>query len=203
MEFVNVFGVYIASVNLKSLDIKKALKYVQTEVDTKKSGNDNNGSLSKNQRILDCDFFSDVKEEIESYCKEYAVAHGHVVEGVKICNSWGNLLKIGEPIHAHYHVNSYISGSFYLTEGSPIWFHNTIDNLFTFLPAIKFDPNNIKTWQTMFFNPVPGSMFLFPSMLTHHVDNNSNSYRYSIAFNTLPCGNFGLETSNYNIQKIV
>ena len=136
--------------------------------------------------------------------KLYVEDQGHIVDQIKMTNSWGNTLKQNQPINIHNHPNSYVSGVFYLTEGSPLTFHNplTTEDLFTFRPLQNWEENNPRTWQMTTLGLKPGHLFIFPSKLKHHVGNNSNNYRYSIAFNTLPVGQLGDLTQQINIKEV-
>ena len=209
MEIHEIFGYSIGLHKLKTLDIDKALEYV-TSTDNKTydeglgtTGNDN-GKTSLNQRFLDLPLFEDVKKEIEQKSLEYVKAHGHKVQSIGVTASWCNILNNTNIIHRHNHANSYVSGSFYLTEGSPILFYRRppIGQLFTFTPEIEFDENNSKTWETARINPTPGSLLIFPSLVDHSVENNTNDFRCSIAFNTMPIGDFGGKTKNINIGEL-
>jgi len=203
MQMIPVFGAWVGVAKLESLNINETLEYVKSLDEQHAYGGDN-GTVTVNQRLLDDSIFENVKTEIEKLTKEYIDIQGHVVEEVKVASSWGNTLRKDEPIHVHCHPNSYVSGVFYLTEGSPLHFHNpvVIEDLFTFSPLQKWDPNNQHTWQTIYLEPKPGWIFLFPSKLKHHVEFNENDYRYSIAFNTLPIGTIGDSTKEMNIKEI-
>jgi uncharacterized protein (TIGR02466 family) len=203
MEMIQVFGIWIGAAKLESLDINKALQYVQT-LDEEYAYGGVTGTVTITQRLLDAPIFTDVKKEIETLSKEYASIHGHIVDEVKIASSWGNILRRDEPINVHTHPNSYISGVFYLTDGSPLHFHNPLltEDLFTFKPLVQWDPDNSHTWQVIHLEPKPGWMFLFPSKVKHHVEYNDNDYRYSIAFNTLPVGPIGNSTTQMTIKTL-
>ena len=203
MELVSIFGTWVAAAKLESLDINAALEYVKT-LDNKDVSNGDNGSVTVTQKLLDAPIFKNVKEECEYLSKLYVEDQGHIVDQIKISSSWGNTLKQNEPINIHNHPNSYVSGVFYLTEGSPLNFHNplTTEDLFTFRPLIKWDENNSRTWQMAKLGLKPGWVFIFPSKLKHHVNNNDNEYRYSVAFNTLPVGLTGDLTQQINIKTI-
>jgi uncharacterized protein (TIGR02466 family) len=203
MNLIELFGVYIGSTKLESLDIVKAIKFVNSIEHESAEGGDH-GQVSVSQMILHEPFFKDVKDEIEHLATTYVSMHGHAIDQVQIASSWGNILTSGEPIHAHSHANSYVSGSFYLTTGAPIHFHNplTTEELFTLSPNVVFDEKNKLTWRTIYIEPTPGQVLFFPSKLKHHVESNNTNYRYSIAFNTLPTGAFGHTTKHINISSL-
>ena len=204
MQMIPVFGAWVGIAKIESLDIDAALAYVQT-LDEKDAYGGDNGAVTVTQRLLDAPVFKGVKEEIEQLSTEYVNLQGHLVDEVKIASSWGNTLRRDEPIHVHMHPNSYISGVFYLTEGSPLHFHNSLvtEELFTFRPVVQWDENNQYTWQVVHLEVKPGWMFLFPSKLKHHVEHNENDFRYSIAFNTLPVGPIGDNTKQMTIKTLV
>ena len=200
---MQLFGVWIGISKLESLDVEESIDFVKT-LDHQSAEGGDHGKVTQTQALLSDPFFKNVRAEIEQLTKEYVSIQGHDVEQIQIASSWGNILSSGEPIHAHSHANSYVSGSFYLTSGSPIHFHNplTVESLFTFSPNVQFDQHNQMTWRTMYLEPQPGQIIMFPSKLKHHVEKNTSDYRYSIAFNTLPIGNFGHITKQINIKSL-
>jgi len=203
MQMIPIFGAYVGAAKLESLDVNAALEYVKT-LDEKDAYGGDNGAVTITQRLLDAPMFSEVKKECEHLAKAYVEVQGHTVDQVQIASSWGNTLRKDEPIHPHTHPNSYISGVLYLTGGSSLNFHHPLvtEDLFTFRPVVVWDAENPHTWQVMSMNPEPGALFLFPSKLKHHVDNNENDFRYSIAFNTLPTGPIGDNTKEMNIATV-
>lgn len=203
MQIIPIFGTYIGVAKIESLDIDNALEHVQSlESYTKEDHGYNTVTL----RMLHDPVFAEVKKEIEQLSKEYVSIQGHVVDKIKVTASWGNELRRGDPVNVHNHPNSFISGVFYLTEGSPLNFHNPLstEDLFTFRTQIKHDDNNPHTWQVLKLPIQPGYVILFPSKVMHHVDKNENDFRYSIAFNTLPLVNYERGLGNeMNINTLV
>jgi uncharacterized protein (TIGR02466 family) len=203
MQMIPIFGTWVGMAKLQSLDIAAALEHVGT-LDKKHESGSNNGSVTITQRLLDAPIFQAVKAECEQLSKDYVKLQGHQVEQVKIASSWGNTLGKDDPIHVHMHPNSYVSGVFYLTEGAPLNFHNPLqtEDLFTLRPLVQWDEHNHHTWQVLKLPIKPGYMLLFPSRLLHHVENNDNDFRYSIAFNTMPTGLIGDTTKELNIVGV-
>ena len=163
-----------------------------------------NGSVTQSQRLLDAPELELVKRELEQLSLEYVHLQGHVVDSVSIGNSWGNTLKLNEPIHMHTHPNSYVSGVFYLTDGTPLNFHNPLltEDLFMVRPLVQWQEDNEYTWQVLKVPIRAGYVILFPSRLKHHVDPSDTEYRYSIAFNTMPTGPIGDSTKELDITGI-
>lgn len=201
MNFVELFPTTIAVHKLASLDVAVALEKIK--VLNYVNDHDNRGQYTQDQDVLADPYFADVCKEIEEACNSFAKAHGHQVNGVGICSSWANRIPNGNIINKHTHANSYISGSFYLTGGSPIEFFNTglNDTVFNFAPAKSFDPNNMRTFGSIYFDVEPGQLILFPSGMAHGVQENKGADRYSVAFNTLPVGLFGEPTKQMRWSK--
>lgn len=112
-----------------------------------------------------------------------------------ITQSWLNYTKAGEFHHKHQHPNSAISGVLYFDADI-----NTDKIIFShpepyrqLSPAIdpkKFNLFNSSTW---FFMVQTGKLVMFPSSLTHQVENKKGSNtRISLAFNTFYQGSLGI-----------
>lgn len=201
MNFVDLFPTTIATHKLASLNVEDALERIKDLNYIDDHGN--RGQYSQDQNLLNDPYFTKVCEEIEEVCSAFAKAHGHQVQGIGICSSWANRIPHSNIINKHTHANSYISGSFYLTGGSPIEFFNTglNDTVFNFAPAKNFDPTNVRTFGSIYFDIEPGQLVLFPSGLAHGVQENKGPDRYSVAFNTLPVGLFGEPTKQIHWKK--
>jgi uncharacterized protein (TIGR02466 family) len=151
---------------------------------------------SKNSYILDLPPLKSVKEELHKHLNDYFKSVMCPPDNVDIyiTQSWLNTTNSNEYHHAHNHVNSYISGVFYVqAEGDSdrITFDSP-HQLFTLHVENKeFNPFNSDSW----WMPVStGEVLLFPSTLTHSVTTpTSKNTRVSIAFNTFLKGNLGIE----------
>jgi uncharacterized protein (TIGR02466 family) len=201
MDLVDIFPATIAVTELKSLTpdvINKAIELIDLGSNVSDMASD--GAYTNEQNLLDKVLFRDVKEEILATCLEFARAYSHKVDKLHICNSWGNIIGLGQSIRFQRHVNSYISGSFYLTEGSAFTFHNFAgENLFTMMPEVVTD-DNFRGQKAFVINPKPGRLILFPSGLYHSVLNSEQATkRYSVAFNTIPLGKVGTPTNLVNL----
>ena len=114
-----------------------------------------------------------------------------------------SLLNVVEPlgsIQRHWHANSIISGSFYISteEDDRIVF---TDPNKAVKGILKLDQKEYNVWnsQTWFFPVENNLLFLFPSWLEHEVAPNekATTNRISLAFNVFAKGNFG-RTMNLN-----
>lgn len=154
------------------------------------------GLLSKNQNLLDEDIFSNVKLEIIELAEAYVQhAFEHVYDGLRIVNSWANVVGYNQNINIHRHSNSYISGCFYLGCGSDFVFYNIDDHSFSIKPESK-NPSNPRVSPSFSISPERGKIIFFPSGLYHSVDTSlDDRNRYSVAFNIMPIGAIGSETN--------
>lgn len=202
MNIVELFGIPIGYHKLTTLNSEEAFEYVQKQ--EFKISDDTGHQATKNERLLQDDYFKEVKEEVKEATFRYAKdTHGHKIDNVGITGSWANITENQGEIEAHTHSNSYISGVFYLTNGSTINFYNpkpTIE-LFMVRPGVEFNPENRYTWSTNTITPEPNLMLIFPSMMPHSVTP-SLERRCSIAYNTMPTGTFGDETTLLSIRDV-
>jgi uncharacterized protein (TIGR02466 family) len=202
MELVDIFPATIAVADLKTLT-PDLMARAKTMIDLDCAANNvrGDGSYTQEQQLLNLAPFAAVKQEILGLCREFAKAHSHLIEDVSICNSWGNVVRQGENIRYHRHANAYISGSFYLTEGSPFNILNQHhSNLFNFEPA-RSPGENYRAMDSFTIRPKPGRIILFPANLMHCVlPSQSAVLRYSIAFNAIPVGTIGNPTSLMQIK---
>lgn len=118
-----------------------------------------------------------------------------------IYNSWGTQTLPNGFSSSHTHSNSWISGVYYPSsnENFKIKFYNDYLNQFYSIPS-EHNIYNTKEW---LITPKENQLILFFSNLRHKIlFNKSNEKRYSIAFNVLPNGNFGVGDSevNFNIS---
>jgi uncharacterized protein (TIGR02466 family) len=203
MELVDLFPKTIAVAELQSLTpeiIAQAIELIDLSSSNEVPGD---GAYTHDQRFLNRAIFRDVKQEILGLCRDFAKAYSHIVDDIHICNSWGNVVGHGESIRYHKHNNSYISGSFYLSEGSG--FNITDRNrteLFGFAPAIQ-PGDNYRAMESFTIPPKPRRIILFPSGMMHSVlPSQSQAKRYSVAFNAIPVGKIGGPTSLMEIRPV-
>ena len=111
-----------------------------------------------------------------------------------ITQSWLNYTKPGEYHHTHEHPNSIISGVFYIDadrENDKIIFHKANRYQQIKFPQTEYNAFNSESW---FFNVGNGDLKLFPSSLTHNVEQKKgDNVRCSLAFNVFVKGYIGAE----------
>jgi uncharacterized protein (TIGR02466 family) len=112
-----------------------------------------------------------------------------------ITQSWLNYTSKGQFHHKHNHPNSILSGVFYFSADASrdkIILYNEKYKQIT-IPTKQFNLYNSETW---WFAVKTGSLVIFPSHLTHMVEQIvSDDTRVSLAFNVFANGYFGDEDS--------
>jgi uncharacterized protein (TIGR02466 family) len=110
-----------------------------------------------------------------------------------ITQSWINYTDPGHHHHKHEHPNSIISGVFYFnadSEKDKIFFYTQNYKQISITPK-EWNIHNSDSW---WFSVKTGGLILFPSHLTHMVENTtSDKTRISLAFNVFAKGTVGDE----------
>lgn len=204
MELVDIFPATIAVAELQTLTpavIDAARRLLDTDCASHANAVAGDGRYTREQQLLNLPLFADVKREIIGLCREFARAHSHRIDDIAICNSWGNVVQRGEGIRYHRHSNAYISGSFYLGDGSPFNILNQHHStLFNFSPELV-PGSNYRAMESFTIPPKARRLVLFPANLMHCVlPSQTDAPRYSIAFNAVPTGKIGIATSLLEIR---
>lgn len=111
---------------------------------------------------------------------------------LRITQCWANYTEPGQYHHKHEHPNSLVSGVFYV-QSDP-----ALDRIYfyrTGYQTIKITTENFNTFnsESWWFESVPNTLILFPSSLSHNVDQvKAQDTRISISFNTFPVGQCGV-----------
>jgi hypothetical protein len=202
LELYDIFPKTIALAQLRTLTpslINDAIAFLD-ETELVELGSD--GAYTEEQQLLELPLLRAGKEELLTLCMEFSQAWAHEVKAIGICNSWGNVVGLNQSIRYHRHDNSYISGSFYLTEGSKFnLLNNLTSDLFSIVPKIKHDAPHKRSFESLDIDPKPGKVIIFPSGMYHSVAASTNDKkRYSIAFNAIPLGEVGKPTSLMDVQ---
>jgi uncharacterized protein (TIGR02466 family) len=160
-----------------------------------------NGKITKNKNLLNENAYSSLKEQIDNQVDLF------IRDVLKVSNdidfyltrSWGAQFDKNGYGNSHIHGNSMLSGVCYLqAESGEIMFlkEKGYHNLFTSTFELTYNSYNIYNSESWRFTPSAGSIYIFPSNLTHLVlTNTSDTTRYSIAFNYFVKGKFGIEES--------
>jgi len=203
MEFITLFPTVILGEklnNISSLKNEVYYNFLNNPKIYKPEERDPTLSFSTiNQRILDLPLFLDLKTQILKSARLYLDQLGHIYEDIQISNSWGTKTTRGQKSQYHYHINSYISGVYYISSGSDIVFFSEERSRWNLYPNIKFDPNNPFTYETYHITPSPSLLLLFPSYMHHQIEENKGPDRFSLAFNIIPKGEFGPRTGKLSL----
>ena len=113
-----------------------------------------------------------------------------------ITQSWLSTTKPGEYHHTHYHSNSLISGTFYISTAEGDMITCVDPNAGNKERGLKSEPKEHNIWNALEWSlPVNNNLLLlFPSWLSHYVPINESTRsepRMTIAFNTFAKGIFG------------
>jgi|TARA_B100000900_G_scaffold367616_1_gene344234 uncharacterized protein (TIGR02466 family) len=158
-------------------------------------------SVTSDQYILDR--FPPLKDVITKYINQYVAKLSHTLVNYKISSSWGYVTRFNNAKeNLHHHNNSNISGVFYLTKGASIAFSNNfLNDKFPFKTGLTFKTLDNRPNGVIELEIKEKQLIIFPSYLPHCVlENKDDSYRVSIAFNSIPSGEFGDITSKLNIK---
>ena len=178
--------------NLSPREEKEIRKIIEKEGMYKNTGN-----FTSNNSYIFNDKLKKIKEFCEQHIKKYVeqVINSKEELDFYITQSWLNVTKPGEYHHEHYHVNSIVSGVFYISteEDDKITFGDPNAKL---RELIKFEPKEYNLWTSTvwFFPSVTNELVLFPSWLNHRVGVNEKATtdRISISFNTFVGGTLGV-----------
>lgn len=194
-------GMDIIPVDLKWLNYCKSVKIERMT--------NNNGNKSVDNNILNNEELFDLKNLIIKKTNDYLYDHIQIEKNVKfkMTNSWVIEHMPNDFSHSHIHTNSLISGVYYLDvndDSGDLVISKVNQNPENVFPAMwmwyysndnKFNTNTFK------FKLKSGNIILFPSHLSHSVEQNlSNKNRYCIAFDFFPYGSFGAKEYELTIK---
>ena len=188
MKIETIFPIAITQV-----DLGRELTDFENHFISNQDLHQNQGNLtSVDHNILNDPKMINLKEFCQSSLEQYfeSVYCPKEEISIYITQSWANYTERGGFHHKHFHPNSFISGVFYVesdAETDKIYFESGK------YPAIDIAPRdwnlyNSKTW---WMPAKAGSLILFPSSLTHYVENTVSAKRVSISFNTFLKGRLG------------
>jgi len=165
--------------------------------------------VDRGMHILNRAPLKQLKSLIMSHVKEFAHEVLGVVDTVDFVftTSWVNRYGAGDSVTNHTHQNSLISGVYYIhtsPDSSPILFEQSYNQTSLFQtnvrPSIKQTHQNQFNIDSYCIQPQSGDLLVFPSWLEHQVPKQeSNNYRYSLAFNLFARGSWGSGSNQITI----
>ena len=187
MEEYRIFGFPVRTYRLEYFKNKESIDQIVEVLKSKKitheEGHTDTGFWSSSQELFKDLELTALTSEILDYVNDYSKKESHKVDDISIISSWFNVLQLDQYIEPHVHLNSYISGSIHLTEGSSLFFRKPPpEDIFQICCEIEDHDT-----QFIDYAVEPGTLVLFPSKLMHGVyPHNREGARFSLAFNTWP-----------------
>ena len=180
--------------NINLVDKIKNLEFI-------KSSKETNSMITRSITVLE-NFEKEKKIFLEYFYKFMSQYLLYENTNFSITTSWATKITKNSYSDYHCHKNSFFSGVYY--EGnnifSPIEFINMNMNLNNYYLSNPSDWNLLNS-TTYRITPENKNLIFFPSYLYHKVcKNNTNTIRYSLAFNIIPVGNYGEGESVVNIK---
>ena len=153
----------------------------------------------KSLHVLEEDKFKFLKDIILKEFYSYAYDGMRFTNKFRITTSWFTKIVSGEGCQLHNHLNCFMSGLLYLQTPpncGDIVLQDFDDKRFNLMP-IEFNVLNSREW---IYTPKEGLILFFPGEIYHKVEvNKSEQTRYSLAFNIIPTGLIGDETSDSHL----
>jgi len=198
-----VNGIFPTPVYMSKLDrdlTKKELSFIDK---SKLDLHNNEGNKTSNDNyILNQKVFSKLKEDLDLRVQDYFKKVLSTTDAVTpyITQSWLNYTETKQYHHKHVHPNSLVSGVFYVN------CHEELDKIKFFNEGYKTIKPEIKDWnlynsESWWFTVKTGDIILFPSSLTHMVENKEGTNtRISLAFNVFIKGTIG---NNKSLTELI
>jgi uncharacterized protein (TIGR02466 family) len=163
----------------------------------------NEGNTTSNDNyILNNKAFKDLKTDldlrVQDYFNKIICPENNITP--YITQSWLNYTETNQYHHKHTHPNSLVSGVFYINCHEE---HDKIKFFKEDYKTIKFEIKEWNIWnsESWWFSVKTGDIILFPSSLTHMVENKQGTNtRISLAFNVFIKGTVG---KNKDLTELV
>ena len=171
---------------------KEELNFIKKTKEKYSHKNEGN-TVSNDNYILNNKVFKNLKEQLDLIVKDYfdkVISTSNDITPY-ITQSWLNYTEKNQFHHKHQHVNSIISGVFYINS------NEKFDKITFFkdpYKTIKLETKNWNLWnsESWWFSVKTGDIILFPSSLTHMVETKEGTNtRISLAFNVFIKGTVG------------
>jgi uncharacterized protein (TIGR02466 family) len=188
MMLIDIFKTSIAAHDL-SLNLDNLKNYSYRLASTEKTRNRSNvGGYQSNPINKTDPELKELVDKIVLYGTEYAKLIG-LKENAKLefANGWFNINGYKDHNIAHVHLDSIISGVFYIEvpkESGNIKFYNENEIIQYFIPDKLIENFNSYNSSAWILPAIPNRLYLFPAWLKHMAESNlnENSLRISFAF---------------------
>lgn len=184
-EVINIFStpIYIKKLNLNLDTLKLYIENLERQNNKRVISNEGgfqSNDLDNNQEEVQ-ELIEELNKNVEIFKKVFNI------ENTKLDNLWANINYFGNYNILHCHINSLISGVFYVQtkkDSGAIEFVNDFETIEYHLQKIKLKDYNIYNSSKYFVVPEDNLLILFPSWLKHRVKPNlTKDKRMSFSFN--------------------
>ena len=144
--------------------------------------------------------------EIIKIFQQYTVDVLKLKNQFTISTSWFTKMKPKDTCRFHRHYNSFYSGLYYFNDyevnSGNICFLDPLNSFNNFLIVPDSEQDcSIHNSKELKIRPEKNMLIFFPSYLEHSIlSNTSKKNRYSLAFNFVPIGKYGVGDSTYNTE---
>jgi uncharacterized protein (TIGR02466 family) len=187
MSIREIFGVHIGQYQNNDINNEALVKDLNNLGFINHNSPGTNPNRQTNHYLHTDTTFSTLTKWFEQCLEEYRSYQGWDCDQLEITIMWGNKSAAGQGTHhdMHQHQSCLVSGVYYPTEGSDLYFRDPIQQrLYN-----AFGVRSVYPCYNVCVTPKPGKLLLFPSWLDHGTQPHTGwKDRWSIAFNAVPTG---------------
>jgi uncharacterized protein (TIGR02466 family) len=185
--------------NKLNIDTKKIVKLIEGKTRKSQNNRDEENNNDEFLYILENPELKFIKDTILNELKQFANNELKYVNDFKITTSWATIIQPSEKSQFHNHNNCMLSGVLYVQTNK-----NCGDIVFENFQTQNIQPKvtewNVYNSRKWSYEPTDGDIIIFPSEVNHMIETNkSNIVRHSIAFNAIPYGLVGNDSSDSQI----
>ena len=183
------------------IKIDEDIKEFKTSDEKFKNSEWGSSSSSINKRVLEK--YPKTKKILLDKFKKVALEDYKYENDFIITTSWFTKTLKDQSSLMHIHKNSFYSGVYYFDDytdkSAPIIFHSPLHQFYDFdIVPSNWNVQNSTIWK---IKPQKNFLLIFPSYLQHSIEKSiENTTRYSLAFNIIPVGEYGLGDSMVNTK---
>ena len=186
------------------IQLDEDIKEFKTSNEKFKNSGWGSSSSSINKRVLEK--YPKTKKILLDKFKKVALEDYKYENDFIITTSWFTKTLKDQSSLMHIHKNSFYSGVYYFDDytdkSAPIIFHSPLHQFYDFdLMPSNWTIQNSTIWK---IQPQKNCLLIFPSYLQHSIEKSiENTTRYSLAFNIIPVGEYGLGDSMVNTKWLI
>lgn len=186
------------------IQLDEDIKEFKTSNEKFKNSGWGSSSSSINKRVLEK--YPKTKKILLDKFKKVALEDYKYENDFIITTSWFTKTLKDQSSLMHIHKNSFYSGVYYFDDytdkSAPIIFHSPLHQFYDFdIVPSNWNVQNSTIWK---IKPQKNFLLIFPSYLQHSIEKSiENTTRYSLAFNIIPVGEYGLGDSMVNTKWLI